>query len=322
MALVFISYNVNDSDIASRIQSFIMRTFNLSTDEVFLSSESLSAGASVEGDILRAIRDSRYLIYILSENYFQSQYCMCELGAVWALEKNPFMFLVSPIGFNNEKYKSLPPSFNNIQSVVVRGGDRHKINKYLEDMIEQIKIHKSIEGAGEFSAYGDNLIKLCKFLSESPHSEKVIEMRNCFAFHNPPETHSTLKILSAQQNKVSMFVDYSGIKPCFAGCAIPLNNQSWQYECSYGYSLSFSIQATIPLKEVTLEIKGKERSIIKRKVIELNNEPTFISYKLSDLNTPETFKDMTELVFLFLPDRFDAVSKIEISNISLYYTSL
>ena len=319
MSMLFISYSTRDENVARMVQDFLMNTFRLTHEDVFLSSEAITAGDRVENTILEALSKARYLVFILSENFFQSPYCMCELGATWALKKDPFILLMNPLTVDSEKIIKLPASFRNFQSVSVRGGDVHRVNRYFEKMIEKISVYKPLEGNGGYAVYGDYLVQLSSFLAESPHASRAIDLRGAFVFHNPAETSSTLRVLANNRDSVSLLVDFSVVKPSFSGCAIPLNNQSWQHECSAGYCLSFEIQASEPLRELKLEIKGKDKSLIKAQQLNVGKHTERMTFKLSEINEPELFSDMEELVFLFQPDSFDAISRVEIGNITLSY---
>lgn len=105
MRKVFISHANRDKELADQLADLIVTGIGLPHDEVFCTS--LEGLGIPEGtpDFKEYIRQQLDLcdtvIALISENYYASPFCMCELGAVWALAKNFFPILVAPVDFTD-----------------------------------------------------------------------------------------------------------------------------------------------------------------------------------------------------------------------------
>jgi TIR domain len=80
---VFISYAVEDSELATEIADAMQRE-GLRT---FLAGRSIASGKLWANEIRNALRASRAGVLLLTPNSASSDWVMCEAGAFWALEK-------------------------------------------------------------------------------------------------------------------------------------------------------------------------------------------------------------------------------------------
>jgi hypothetical protein len=49
------------------------------------------------------LRDAEFVIMIISPSYYESMFCLCELGATWILQHNNFPILVPPLDWSDLK---------------------------------------------------------------------------------------------------------------------------------------------------------------------------------------------------------------------------
>lgn len=101
---VFISHAVKDKPIVDAFVDLLQTGANFPYNEVFCSSlEGLGipAGAKFIDHIKGEIQSPDLVIAVISEHYLQSQFCMCELGATWAMSHNMFPLIVPPLNFSD-----------------------------------------------------------------------------------------------------------------------------------------------------------------------------------------------------------------------------
>lgn len=99
---VFISHAVKNKDIADKLVDLLETGVGISDSEIFCSSlEGLGipGGTNFVEFIRKQIKDPKVVILLLSEDYFDSQFCLAELGASWVLSHRVVPILVPPLGF-------------------------------------------------------------------------------------------------------------------------------------------------------------------------------------------------------------------------------
>jgi TIR domain-containing protein len=105
MRKVFISHAASDKELADLLESLIETGIGVQHHEVFCSSlEGLGIPEGTQDFkeyIGRELKDCDTVIALISENYYASPFCMCELGAIWILAKNFFPILVPPVDFKD-----------------------------------------------------------------------------------------------------------------------------------------------------------------------------------------------------------------------------
>jgi TIR domain len=101
MRKIFISHSSKDKELADSIQMLIETGIGLPHNEVFCTSlDGLGIPVGVpdfKEYIRKEMQDCDTVVALISRNYYDSPFCMCELGAVWVQAKNFFPILV-PLG--------------------------------------------------------------------------------------------------------------------------------------------------------------------------------------------------------------------------------
>lgn len=85
---VFISHSSQNKEIAEQLCAFLTR-FGIGEEKIFCSSiigQGVGNGEKLNDAICKAIKKSKLLIYLLSNDFLNSSYCMEELGIGWYLE--------------------------------------------------------------------------------------------------------------------------------------------------------------------------------------------------------------------------------------------
>lgn len=103
---IFISHAVKDKAIADALVDLLLTSTKISSDQIFCSSlEGLGIppGVNFVDYIKGKIQKPKAVIALISPNYLGSQFCMCELGATWAMSHDLLPLLVPPLTFEQVK---------------------------------------------------------------------------------------------------------------------------------------------------------------------------------------------------------------------------
>jgi len=105
MTKVFLSHATDDKELVDAIETLMEQGIGLAHDEIFCSSLEGMGIPIGNPDFKEYIREKMNecdtVVAVISENFYASPFCMCELGAVWVLAKNFFPILVPPVDFKN-----------------------------------------------------------------------------------------------------------------------------------------------------------------------------------------------------------------------------
>lgn len=136
---IFVSHAVNDKALADAFVDLLQTGGNIAYDEIFCSSlEGLGipAGVNFIDHIKDQIQSPKLVIAIISRNYLASQFCMCELGAAWAMSHNLLPLLVPPL-----KYADVQGVLKASQLVCI--DDENALSQFandLKDIIPKTKV--------------------------------------------------------------------------------------------------------------------------------------------------------------------------------------
>lgn len=185
---VFISHAVKDKVLADAIVDLVQLGLNVGAERIFCSSlEGLGipSGVNFVDHIKAQIQSPKAVIALITPNYLASQFCLCELGATWAMSHRLFPLLVPPL-----KYAAVQGVLTGVQLTALDSSER------LSELRDQLLATLSINGAP--TARWE--VKRDKFLKELPRLLKKLPT---------PET-----ISSAEHAKVKS--DLSGAKDAIA----------------------------------------------------------------------------------------------------------
>ncbi|MGD6796620.1 toll/interleukin-1 receptor domain-containing protein [Metabacillus indicus] len=115
---VFISHSSNDEKFVKLIIKFL-KEIGINSKNIYCSSLE-GYGVPADGDILEWMKSGLtgdvLVLYVLSENFYNSPYCMCEMGATWVQTKTYIPILIPPFDYKN------------IQGVIPSSKKAYKIN--------------------------------------------------------------------------------------------------------------------------------------------------------------------------------------------------
>ena len=129
---IFISHAVKDKKLADMVVDVMTACGLVTPDEIFCTSlEGL--GVPSGKDFLEVIKselqEPELVISLISANYLQSQFCLCELGATWAMSHNNLPLLVPPL-----TYDDLSSVISTKQAILLN--DSSALNGMIQQVIE------------------------------------------------------------------------------------------------------------------------------------------------------------------------------------------
>lgn len=136
---IFISHSGKDREYGQAVLE-LLHTIGLK-GHVFFSSDA-DTGIPVNEDIFehlkKQIGEDAYMLFLLSNNFYESIACLNEMGAAWG-GKNACALLIVP-GFDIESEKVRQGSLNPRQ-MAVRMGDKKMIKQLLVNILEKCSVH-------------------------------------------------------------------------------------------------------------------------------------------------------------------------------------
>lgn len=101
---IFISHAADDKELVEKIIDFLQTGLDIPSRRFFCSSTA-GLGPKKGQDFLEVIKsqinDPELVISVVSKNYYASEFCLCELGATWAMSKDHLPLVVPPLGFKD-----------------------------------------------------------------------------------------------------------------------------------------------------------------------------------------------------------------------------
>jgi hypothetical protein len=98
---LFISHAHEDRDLVLTFVQLLLDSSSLGPGDIFCSSISGSGipdGKNFVDYIREALANASLVVPVITRRYLDSGFCMCELGAMWALQLQSFPFLAGAIG--------------------------------------------------------------------------------------------------------------------------------------------------------------------------------------------------------------------------------
>ncbi|OHY89329.1 hypothetical protein BI375_23820 [Vibrio rotiferianus] len=132
---IFVSHAVKDKPLADALVDLLQTGLNISSEDVFCSSlEGLGIppGQNFVDYIKSQIQQPESVIILLTKNYYESHFCLCELGATWAMSHSILPLIVPPLKFSDINGVLTGVQINKIQE-----------QSGLDDFVTQLKKNSS-----------------------------------------------------------------------------------------------------------------------------------------------------------------------------------
>lgn len=103
---IFISHAVVNKKLADKLVDLLETGIGISDSEIFCSSlEGLGipSGTNFVDFIKKQISNPKVVIMLITQEYFDSAFCLCELGASWVLSHKIIPLIVQPLDYSDVK---------------------------------------------------------------------------------------------------------------------------------------------------------------------------------------------------------------------------
>jgi hypothetical protein len=97
---IFISHAAADKELIDKFFDLLQLGCEFRTEDIFCTSidgAGIQIGADFVAWIDKSLTKSKTVILMISENYLNSRFCIAEMGAAWALDKNVFPIIIPPV---------------------------------------------------------------------------------------------------------------------------------------------------------------------------------------------------------------------------------
>ncbi|PAB57396.1 toll/interleukin-1 receptor domain-containing protein [Anaeromicrobium sediminis] len=149
---IFISHASKDSEIVEEVIE-ILETIGVESNQIFCTSfdgYGIGLGENFLDTIKSELSCDSLVLFVLSENFYKSPVCMCEMGASWVLSKEHIPIVVPP--FSYEDIKGVFPLTQGFKLT-----DPLKLNSFKAKIEEVFKIDKPLS----FSTWERKRDRIC-----------------------------------------------------------------------------------------------------------------------------------------------------------------
>lgn len=103
MSDIFISHSCEDAYLAEKLIVLLVNGLDIKKSDIFCSSiyGTISSGSDFASIIRDELLGCKLSVLIVTKNYLDSQFCLAELGAIWAIDKPVYIFCVSPVSYKD-----------------------------------------------------------------------------------------------------------------------------------------------------------------------------------------------------------------------------
>lgn len=312
----FISCVSEDKAITEAILYYLAEILGIRQRDIFnfcVGENQIPPDSDFHEYILNSIKESDIAVFIITEESMKSLYCLFELGAAWALERESIRIFISPEKF--ERLEKTP--FGNRQAYYVDLSSRESISTLANSLTTHL-LGRNKRTPDLSSQRSQQL--LINMLVDEGAKRTAVDMRpvlsNGGVFHQNSDSN-TLRVIEKSEYSVKLLVDFLSSQPEFVGYAVRLNNVDWSALVKADYKLRFDVSSLPTVKKLTIEFKGENKDTIGEKTVNLSDTDMPISVRLRDINTEyELWGKMSELVFLFKPDHIQETGSILIEQLT------
>lgn len=99
---IFISHSSKDKKLVLMFVDLLVQGFHIDYDEIFCTSmdNALRVGEDFIKSIKENLHDSEIVLFLITQNYIDSKFCIMEMGAAWAFKDNIFPIIVPPLDYS------------------------------------------------------------------------------------------------------------------------------------------------------------------------------------------------------------------------------
>jgi hypothetical protein len=192
MGKLFISHAVADKGLIDQFVDFLQTACGVKQDDIFCSSlegMNISEGSNFYDVIHEALKGSEFVVMVITPAYYESVFCLCELGATWIMQRDCFPLIVPPLTFADLKAvlhpmqsgiinnrENLANLFDRLKAVRLASGTTARFGLKCDAFIKKFEGLK-LKGRTRVSAeeYEDLKTRYEEALEDNLASEKEIE---------------------------------------------------------------------------------------------------------------------------------------------------
>jgi len=170
---IFISHATRDKKLAGLLFDYLV---DITDDEIFCTSQyrsGIKIGGNIDDTLKNAITQADIVIFIITQNFYSSAYCLNETGAVWVLDKKCI-----PIICGNMTHTDMKGCINsNNLSISVRiDDDIKKLINYIKKEFT-IRKQKDIDSSSieKFISAAKNIVPNVKIEHNSDNTHTLEE---------------------------------------------------------------------------------------------------------------------------------------------------
>lgn len=168
MAKIFISHSSENKELVEMLVDFLQMGMGVNRSDIFCTSipGNLPTGKAFIEKIKEELRESEAVIFLITEDYLKSQFCITEMGAAWALGKRIYPLLTvkaeklnrTPLLGLQMRFLGSADDLSTIydefcESGITAGRRTAEYNRRLPGFIE--KVNQQVKGDCLLKKYGD-----------------------------------------------------------------------------------------------------------------------------------------------------------------------
>jgi hypothetical protein len=257
---VFISHASADNQLVGILLEYL-NSVGIANEDIFCTSisGSLEGGINFVKQIKSNVRGSKVVIFLLSERFFLSYFCLAELGAAWAQNQHILPIIVPPI--STEEFNKTP--LIGIQALNM--GSANFANELFNDLVRKSVIE---------NAAIDDIESVFNMFNAKVKAETAILRADAKGFY-------AARLIEVQTRQVA----HQKQMPCHAMLGAPCNYTVLESESLHRLNGLLEIEADTRIAEHWIQIKAVHLSSSKllfqiREPIEQVNGQRLYSVKI------------------------------------------
>ncbi|MCK6075357.1 toll/interleukin-1 receptor domain-containing protein [Paenibacillus silvae] len=174
---LFISHATKDKALVEHFVNFLESAIRVNPEEIYCTSinGTIPTGVGFVDHMRGHITSAELVIFLITENYFKSPFCLAEMGAAWGLNQNIYPIIVEPLKFDVLNATPLA----GVQAIKLNSeGDVTKMYEEFKQkgIIENLQVLRFNNKLPEFIKGLDNVI--IKPVDDSVTIEEYQQVRN------------------------------------------------------------------------------------------------------------------------------------------------
>ena len=200
---LFISHAVEDTAVAQEFVKLLENGMNIPKSEIFFSSnpeQGISPGLDFVESIRMALGKCEAYIGLITPSFFSSDFCMCELGAIWGASKPFYPILIPPMDYDQQIGVL-------VNKQAVRGNDRADLDVFYDSVCQHILGSRN-SSTSQWNKARDEFISSLSAYYRKLTEEKIedIKFLNNYIFNIANSLNQCIAPKSSKRNKEAYFV--------------------------------------------------------------------------------------------------------------------